>query len=87
MFVRESTYLHYMNNFIAIQSAFFCENCRDCGARPVVEQVKGSFVVRCPNNNKHYKTKPGLIDQNLKDWNLKNKVHSPMIAVPSQKAS
>jgi len=77
-----------MSNFLSIQQGFFCENCKDCGARPVVEQVKGSFVVRCPNDKKHYKTKPGLIDANLQDWNLKNRVNAPMVVMTAtQKAS
>ncbi len=76
-----------MSNFISIQGGIFCENCKDCGARPVVEQIKESFVVRCPNDKKHYKTKPGLVDHNLKDWNLKNRVHAPMVGLPAQKAS
>ena len=76
-----------MSNFLSIQEAFFCENCKDCGARPVVEQVKGSFVVRCPNNNKHYKTKPGVIVDNIKEWNLRNRVHTPIVKMPAQKAS
>lgn len=76
-----------MSNFLAIQSAYFCENCKDCNARPVIEQVKGSFVVRCPNDSKHYRTKPGLIDVNLKDWNLKNRGTVTIVGVKAQKAS
>ncbi len=65
-----------MADFIPIQENVFCEPCKDCGARPVIEQVKGIFIVRCPTDKTHYHTKPGLID--LQDWNMKNKVHSSL---------
>jgi hypothetical protein len=74
-----------MNDFLQIQPAIFCEPCKECGARPVVQQIKDKFVVRCPND-KHYKTKPGLI--NIADWNLKNKQYMPqIITTHQQKAS
>jgi len=73
-----------MARFIAIQDNIFCEPCKECGARPVIEQVKGAFVVRCPRE--HYKTKAGLI--NMDDWNLKNKAHPALgNAENPQKAS
>lgn len=65
-----------MEKFIPIQANIFCEPCKDCGARPVVEQVRGQFLVRCPKNKLHYQTKPGLVDIN--DWNTKNKTHPPL---------
>jgi hypothetical protein len=74
-----------MSNFLSIQPAIFCEPCKDCGARPVVEQIKGKFIVKCPNNKNHYRTKPGLVD--IQDWNLKNKVHTPFLNIPAQQAS
>ncbi len=74
-----------MSNYLPIQPAIFCEPCKDCGARPVVEQSKNGYVVRCPHDKKHYKTKPGLVD--ITDWNLKNKAHMPFVASPKQKAS
>jgi hypothetical protein len=74
-----------MSNFLPIQKNVFCEPCKDCGARPVIEQVRSNFVVRCPNDKKHYKTKPGLVD--ITDWNLKNKAHMQFVASPKQKAS
>jgi hypothetical protein len=75
-----------MARFIAIQDNIFCEPCKECGARPVIEQTKGTFSVRCPQDKRHYKTKAGLI--NIDDWNLKNKTLPPLgnIANP-QKAS
>lgn len=74
-----------MSIFIEIQPQIHCELCKDCGARPVVEQIRDKFIVRCPDNNKHYKTKPGFVD--IQDWNLKNKIHTPLGNKISQKAS
>jgi hypothetical protein len=75
-----------MARFIAIQGNIFCEPCKECGSRPVIEQKKGAFAVRCPKDKSHYKTKAGLI--NIDDWNLKNKTHPPLgNAKNPQKAS
>ena len=75
-----------MADYYQIQPAIFCEPCKDCGARPVIQQVKDKFVVLCPNDKDHYKTKPGLVD--ILDWNLKNKKQMPFVnTVPAQKAS
>jgi len=65
-----------MDKFIQIQPSIFCEPCKECGERPVIQQVKGKFIVRCPKSKSHYQTKPGLVD--IKDWNTKNKVHVPL---------
>lgn len=72
------------DDFLQIQPLIFCEPCKDCGARPVIDQMKGKFIVRCPNDKKHYKTKLGLVD--IADWNLKNKVQRPFVS-QTQKAS
>jgi hypothetical protein len=70
-----------------IQPNIFCENCKDCGARPVIEQVKGGYMVVCPNDKKHYRTKVGLV--NIDDWNLKNRKQQPAVinSLSSKKAS
>jgi hypothetical protein len=65
-----------MEKFIPIQANIFCEPCRECGERPVIAQVKGKFVVRCPKSRLHYQTKSGLVD--IEDWNIKNRPHSPL---------
>jgi hypothetical protein len=67
---------YHMGDFVQFQEKIHCEPCKECGARPVIEQSKGAFIVRCPNSKAHYQTKPGLID--LQDWNLKNKVRSSL---------
>lgn len=75
-----------MAHIIAIQENIACEPCKDCGARPVIEHIKGGYIVKCPNDKTHYKTKVGLI--NIEDWNLKNKTHPPLgDTKSSQKAS
>jgi hypothetical protein len=75
-----------MSDYLQIQPNIFCEPCKDCGARPVIDQVKGKFIVKCPNNKKHYSTNPGIID--ISDWNLKNKVQTSLGNNPAtQKAS
>jgi hypothetical protein len=76
-----------MEKFIAIQPNIFCEPCKECGERPVIAQVKGKFIVRCPKSKSHYQTKPGLVD--IKDWNTKNKPHQPLGSkeTPKKKAS
>ena len=77
-----------MDIFIQIQPAIFCENCKECGARPVIQQVKSQYRVLCPNDKNHYSTKVGLID--IQDWNKKNQpqktiaINTPLSA---QKAS
>jgi hypothetical protein len=77
-----------MKGFIQIQANIFVEPCKDCGARPVIEQQKGHFIVMCPKSDNHYQTKLGLVD--IDDWNLKNKVHNSLGAKdvnPSKEAS
>lgn len=59
-----------MSRFIEIQQSIFVENCIICGARPVIDQKMGKFIVRCKTSNDHYQTKPGLID--IDSWNKHN---------------
>jgi hypothetical protein len=48
-----------------------CTGCKHCGARPIIALAdKGEYVVKCPNDDTHYQTSPGLID--VEDWNLNN---------------
>jgi hypothetical protein len=61
-----------MSAFINIQPNIFCEVCKDCGARPVIEQRERKYFVICPGNNNHYQTRSGMIDVN--EWNRFNKV-------------
>ncbi|HVS92609.1 MAG TPA: hypothetical protein VHE59_11280 [Mucilaginibacter sp.] len=45
--------------------------CVFCGAQPViVRTVDGDYIVKCPNSDEHYHTRPGLID--LEDWEKHN---------------
>ncbi len=53
-----------------IQKDFFCENCKMCGTRPVIEQVKKVWTIRCPDAN----CKNAVVDSfiNVEKWNMLN---------------
>jgi len=53
-----------------IQKDFFCENCRSCGTRPVIEQNKKVWTVRCPTHT----CKNSVVDSfiNIEKWNYIN---------------
>ena len=60
-----------MLGYIIIPRSVSCTSCKYCGARPVIARVeKGEYVVKCPNDDTHYQTQPGLID--IEDWNMHN---------------
>jgi hypothetical protein len=63
-----------MNGYLTVPKTIYCKFCRICGARPIIEQATdGFYVVKCPNDNSHYQTRPGLID--IDDWNRNNTIH------------
>lgn len=55
----------------SIQPNIHCEPCKECGARPVIEQTRKGFVVKCPTSKKHFSTQPGMV--NVEEWNRYNK--------------
>jgi hypothetical protein len=60
-----------MRGYITIPSSVDCRVCKYCGSRPIIALVgKEDYVVKCPADNRHYQTEPGLID--IDDWNLQN---------------
>ncbi|WP_426585704.1 hypothetical protein [Mucilaginibacter sp. R-33] len=61
---------------IQIQPNIHCEPCKECGARPVINQTRKGFVVTCPTNKKHYETAPGMV--NIDEWNRFNQ-KSPVL--------
>lgn len=76
-----------MRGYVKIPGSIYCKLCKECGARPVIAPVEDiGYVVKCPNDNNHYQTMPGLID--IEDWNRNNTISSspteysnlPMIA-------
>ena len=76
-----------MNGYVKIPATIHCKLCKDCGARPVLAAIDEiGYIVRCPNDNNHYQTMPGLID--IDDWNRHNTItaisidynYSPMLA-------
>ncbi len=59
--------------YISIQNNIYCENCRICGARPVIEQLpKAKFKLVCPNDKDHFKLTFSFIDESIKAWNKLN---------------
>jgi len=69
-----------MAGSIQIQPNIHCEPCKECGARPVIEQSRKGFSVACPTSKKHYSTAPGLV--NIEEWNRFNK-KSPVLTGPT----
>jgi hypothetical protein len=60
-----------MKGYVNIPRSAKYKVCRHCGASAIVVLVgKDGYVVRCPNDEQHYKTRPGLID--IEDWNMHN---------------
>ena len=60
-----------MRGYFIIPDNVSCSVCKFCGARPIIALANmGEYVVKCPNNDSHYQTEPGLID--IEDWNQHN---------------
>ena len=64
-----------MKGYLNIPESICVTSCRECGARPVIATagIQGYFI-KCPANESHYQTQPGLID--IEDWNLNNTIAS-----------
>ena len=63
-----------MRGYVNIPKTIYCKFCKICGGRPVIEPAEGGvYVVKCPNDDGHYQTRPGLID--IDDWNRNNTVN------------
>jgi hypothetical protein len=64
-----------MTGYVKIPKSIYCKLCKECGTRPVISPVADiGYVVKCPKDNSHYQTMPGLID--IEDWNRHNTVTS-----------
>jgi hypothetical protein len=62
-----------MKGYVSIPPTIHCKPCKQCGERPIIALVgQDGYVVKCPANNSHYQTQPGLID--IEDWNIHNTV-------------
>jgi len=60
-----------MKGYLDIPMSIYYKNCKYCGARPIIAPAGNEgYVVKCPSNESHYKTKSGLID--IEDWNAHN---------------
>ncbi|MGI4021095.1 MAG: hypothetical protein ACRYFA_06285 [Janthinobacterium lividum] len=54
-----------------IQPEFDCRDCVKCGQRPVVEQIKKLFRIKCPNRNCNNVISGTMLD--FAKWNDLNK--------------
>jgi len=61
-----------MKGYVNIPKSIYCKACKQCGTRPVIAVWGSGYVVKCPHDDAHYQTKPGLID--IEDWNIHNTV-------------
>ena len=62
-----------------VQPEFVCENCIKCGSRPVIDQNKNTWIVRCPNDECNNSVSNNIAD--FKAWDRKNK---PTIALNNE---
>lgn len=54
-----------------IQPSIFCENCIKCGTRPVIDQTKKDWVIKCPNDSCKNSIAGPFVD--FDTWNRVNK--------------
>ena len=54
-----------------IQPEFDCKNCVKCGQRPVIDQVKKKFKIKCPNKRCNNVVSGYFLD--FDKWNEQNK--------------
>lgn len=60
-----------MKGYINVPDSADFKQCSQCGSRPVIMLVeRGLYVVKCPANELHYQTTPGIID--IENWNFNN---------------
>lgn len=57
----------------AIQPEIFCENCLKCGQRPVTDQTKKGWEIKCENKSCNNKVEGTFID--FDTWNKINKAN------------
>lgn len=55
---------------IDINPNFPVKNCKTCGARPVIDQIKDRWIILCPNPNCRNAISDKLI--NVTEWNKQN---------------
>jgi hypothetical protein len=60
-----------MKGYINVTESFNCERCKYCGSAPIIFLTDhGLYLLKCPQDDTHYQTKPGAID--IDDWNIHN---------------
>ena len=61
-----------MKGYVIIPKTIYVKGCKECGARPIIACAgDNGYIVKCPTDDTHYQTPPGLID--LENWNVNNK--------------
>lgn len=66
-----------------IQPNIFCENCITCGKRPVVEQAKNGWIVKCTTASCDNYIIGKLVD--IDGWNQQNKKLKIVPDAPAKK--
>lgn len=60
-----------MKGYINVPESMDHRQCLHCGSKPVIMLAdRGLYVVKCPADDAHYQTSPGII--NIEDWNRNN---------------
>ena len=60
-----------MRGYVNVPGSMYCKLCKECGSRPVIALIEDiGYIVKCSGNDRHYKTRPGVID--IEDWNRNN---------------
>lgn len=61
-----------MKGYINIPQSHNYKQCKHCGSAPIIMQSGDVYIIKCPSDDSHYQTRPGLID--LEDWNFHNNI-------------
>lgn len=61
-----------------IQPSIFCENCIKCGKRPVTDNTKKGWEIKCPDKNCNSKIVASFID--FEGWNRLNKPNIELVS-------
>ena len=60
-----------MKGYINVPESSRCQRCKQCGSAPIIFPAEhGLYLLKCPKDDSHYQTIPGVID--IEDWNIHN---------------
>ena len=72
--------INLVRGYLHIPGSVHCVACKHCGATPIIVPVDDiGYSVKCPDNDSHYHTPPGIID--IESWNYHN--NSINVPVPA----